>query len=387
LATGALSAADTPAATPTPSPFESVPEGVRRLQGPPVSVAPENSVFQVEAPDLPSAHQVLDMAEHARTILALYFTWPEKPPSRIRIQLIPAASATFTAPYYIGSGPDGRPTAFVRWSADAQFADLCRAVTGVILQNLVQWQNGKAIAGQMPDWLPLGFGAMLEVTLKPPMIDAYTDRARRYPMLAMSQIMLARDPIGQDIPILAVNAFWLVTFLDNNCANRSVARALFDALADGIAPPRLLATAFPNQSDDPRDLELWWQIGYRDELVQQGGPIQSLAETRALLDKLERVAVTGPNGPEQVRLDEAWPHHADKDLDDAIALTLINEVNMPGHANPAYKNAVVSVLRALEKLRGDSEKDFLDAWKQYQADRAEGETIEKAVGVAMALGN
>ncbi len=382
-ALAADAAASGTSAAPAPTPFDTVPTGVRLLQGPPVSVSPQSSNFRVDAPDYPSALRVLDMADRAKTVFANFFTWPDQPATPIRIQLIPADRAGFTAPYALLADNLGRPTVIVRWSPETTFPDMCRALSGVILHNLVYWQNGSATS-TVPDWLTLGFAALLEVNLKPPVIDALTAQANQFPKLALRQIMLARDPIGPDIPVLEANAYWLITFLDGHCANRRVARALFDALADNIDPPRLLGTAFPDQSDDPRDLELWWQVGYRDELVQQGAPIQTFAETRALLDNLELVPITGPTGPQRLPLDQAWPHHADKDLTDAIAATLINEVDTPGHANPAYKNAVVSLLRALEQFRGDNEKNFRDAWQQYQTDRAEGEAIEKIATTALA---
>ncbi len=375
-----------PAAQPAPPPTELVPTGVRTLLGPPVTVAPDDSVFEVDAPDLLSANQVLDMAERARSITASFFTWPEKPPTRIQIQLIPTSKVDFAAPYVIKPGENGQPTVLVRWNADTQFSDICRAISSVTLQNIVSWNVGAAVAGQVPDWLKFAFGALLEVSLKQAMADSLSEQAQRFPMLAMRQIMTAHNPTGQDVSILAVNAYWLTLFLNSQCANHNVSHGLFDALATGTDPAPLLGTAFSGQFEDERDLELWWQIGYRDELAALGAPIQTFAQTRAVLDDLERVQIIGSNGPELIRLDQAWAHHADKAFRETIAQTLVHQHTAPGHANPAYKNAVVSVLQALENLRGNSEKDFRNAWKVYQDDRAAGEAIEKTVNAALAEG-
>lgn len=269
----------------------------------------------------------------------------------------------------------------VRWSAETTFFDMNQAVCGVTLQNINYAKDGE-IAGQVPDWLKLGLAAWLEVGFKPALMDQLVDETRRVP-LTMRQIMTARAPTGPDVLILKVNAFWLVMFLNDQCANANVAHALFNALAVGIDPAPLLGTAFPGKFDDPRALELWWQIGLRDELAAHAAPFQSITETRTLLDDLERIQLVRANIPQRVRLDEAWESHADKDVDATLEKTLLSVRYVPNRASPVYKNALVSLMIALQQFHDGDKKAFDFAWKQYLADRSNSEATEDLVNAAM----
>ncbi len=362
-------------------PTQSVPTGVRELRGPAVTVAPKDSPFEVNAPDMASAYRVQELCDRLKPLVGRFLTWPEKP-VHIQIQLIPAARADFAGPYVIKPGDNGAPTALVRWSADTAFFDVCQALCTATLQNIVYVKDGNA-AGRVPDWLRLGLAAWLEAAIKPAMMDEYADQARRVPMLAMRQIMSAQAPAGEDVRILTVNAFWLMMFLNDESGNPSVAHALFDALAVGINPAPLLGTAFPGKFDDPRALELWWQVGFRDELARHLPPFQPIDQTRALLDELATVQIVRANIPQRVALDEAWDGHADKNVRDIVEKTLLSARYTPNRANPVYKNALVSLMIALQQFHDGDKKAFDFAWKQYQADRANGEAIESTVKAAM----
>lgn len=365
------------------SPTQAVPPGVRELKGLAVSYAPKDSPFEVDAPDFASANRVMEICDRMKVLADKFFTWPDKP-GRIQIQLIPAARANFAGPFVIQPSSSGRPMVLVRWSAETTFFDMNQAVCGVTLQNINYAKDGE-IAGQVPDWLKLGLAAWLEVGFKPALMDQLVDETRRVP-LTMRQIMTARAPTGPDVLILKVNAFWLVMFLNDQCANANVAHALFNALAVGIDPAPLLGTAFPGKFDDPRALELWWQIGLRDELAAHAAPFQSITETRTLLDDLERIQLVRANIPQRVRLDEAWESHADKDVVATLEKTLLSVRYVPNRASPVYKNALVSLMIALQQFHDGDKKAFDFAWKQYLADRSNSEATEDLVNAAMTDG-
>ncbi len=363
-------------------PTQAVPPGSRNLVGPLLTVAPAGSQFEVDAPDYESAYRVLEMCERMQAITAKFFTWPAQFGGRIRLQLVPAATADFSGSYVVRPGEHGQPVAWVRWSADLPFFDMCQAVSAVTLQNALYARNGAATI-PVPDWLKLGFAVELEAACKPPLMDELTDQGHRFPKLAMRQIMTATMPTGPDVRLLAVNAFWLITFLNDQCATPGISRALFDALAAGLNPAQLLGTAFGDKVGDPRELELWWQMGYRDELFRRSAPFMTITETRELLDQLERVQIVKNNIAQLVPLDEAWDRRADKDLRAAIEKSLLAARPAPNRANPVYKNALVSLLNALDKMRGDDKKAFDTYWVQYQTDRAAGAAIENTVASAL----
>ena len=339
----------------------------------------------VEGPDEDSANHVLAMAQRMREILANYFPWPEHPPGPIEIHLIPAASANFTGAYVVNTDANGRSVALVRWGPDAKFSDTCLALGGVMLKNLVVWNNGAAFNDKVPDWLALALGKMLEVNLKPSVVESLARQASELPVLSLRQITTAHGPLNEsEQQVLVVNGFWLARYLDQKCAKPALAAALFSTLSVGANPGTTITTAFPDNFDNVRDLEMWWQVGYRDLTRRLVGPVQSMADSRAALDRLEFVDLPTKDGaPKRTRLADAWAGRMDSTVRDALAAEVVGGPAMLLQINPAYRNAAISLLSALGKLHGDVEKDFRNAWDRYLTDRADAESYEATVEAAL----
>jgi len=374
--------APAPPPVPTgPPPTQEVPPGVRTLVGPPVVL--QNEHFEVDAPDNVSAHTVMNLALGLHTLMAKYLPWPTSPPSLIQVQLVPAAQADFTAPFIIQPQHDGHRLALVRWSADTKFADVCLALGWVSLESVVSWRDGPSAVDKAPDWMKLAFGKMLEARYKPAVLDAFSAQALQFPALTLSQIMTAHGPYGADLPILAINSFWLAKFLDEKCGTPVNDAKLFTALAFGGSPPDTLAATFPGEFEDPRGLELWWEVNYRGLIHERASPVLSMADSRALLDQMQFVDVPRPGDVAlRTRLDDAWVSRKDKTVQAALATTILNARELPLKINPVYKNAALSLLRVMVDLSGDDDKAFHSDWTQYQADRTDGEAYEAGVEAA-----
>jgi len=369
------------------SPTSVVPMGARPLLGPPD--VRESPPFLIGAPERASGQAVLHLAQRLPDLMAKFFPWPPKPPFLVEIELVPAASVEFVGPFLITVDSAGHGVAQVRWGPETKFSDVCQAVAQVSLKSLAVWRGGPAAAAKTPDWLALALGKLLEVGLKPPVIEELSQQGQtmleQKAVLSLRQIMTTPGPYGDAQPVVAVNAYWLLRFMSDQCRTPAQAEALFAALAIGTDPAKAITTAFPNEFDDPRDLELWWQVGYREYTRAHATPAQTIAQSRAQLDALEYVLLPdGNGGTQRTRLDQAWGGRADKAVRDAIAMELITGRTLPVQANPIYRNAMVSLLTALELLHGDDEKKFTDAWAVYLTDRADAEAI--ADGVEAALG-
>jgi len=282
----------------------------------------------------------------------------------------------------VNKDSDGNYTARVRWGPATALSDVCFALGNVVVESVASWHSRAAV--QVPDWLRLAFGQMLEVESKPAIMDEFSAKARRQPILSLRQIMTAQNPSADDLPLLALNAYWLAHFFEDQCRTSANAIQLFGPLASGADPAQTLATAFPNQFVDARDLELWWEVGYRDLIHEHRSPVLTMAQSRALLDRLEYVDLPQPNsGGQRIRLADAWASRSDKALQGQLASIMLNAGSLPLQVNPVYKNALLSLLRALTQLSGADEKAFQSAWTQYLADRADAEAIEAGVEQAM----
>ncbi len=367
-------------------PTQTVPFGERKLLGPPIVV--ESPQFEVDAPDMASAQRMLKMAEQLPGLMDKFLPWPDQPPSQVQIELVPAAQADFAGPFVVNADHVGHCTALVRWGPDAKFADVCQAIAQASLESLAVWHNGPDAAARAPGWLALALGKLLEAGLKPALIEELSQQGQTLPQTlpepSLAQLMKSSRPYGDAQPVVAVYAYWLLRLLDEECPNAAQANVLFSALAGGTDPAKALTAAFPDEFDDPRDLELWWQEGLRDFTFKYSTPAQTMAQSRAQLDQLEYLNLPSAEGGEQhTRLDAAWAGRTDKSVRDTIARELVTGRSLPVEANPVYHNAVVSLLTALEMLHGDDEKKFQAAWAQYLADRAGAETTESGVAAAL----
>lgn len=371
-------------------PTQNVPLGARPLLGPPV--VRESSPFEIDAPDMASAQTVLRMAQALPGLMAKFFPWPEMPPSLVQIELVPAAQVEFVGPYLITTDRTGHCMALVRWGPDTKLSDVCQAIGQASLKSLAAWRDGPDAVAKTPDWLGLALGKFLEVGVKSPLIEelsqdgeALFQHGQTVPSLR--QLMITPGPYGDAEPVLTVYAYWLLRFLNDQCRTQAQAEALFSSLAAGMAPVQALTAAFPDEFDDPRDLELWWQVGYRDFVRAHATPAQTIAQSRAQLDQLEYVLLLDKDGnPQRTRLDQAWDGRTDKTVREAIANELLAGRSLPVEANPIYHNATLSLLTAVEMLHGDDQKKFTDAWAAYLADRAAAEIIASGVEAAL-LGN
>ncbi len=364
-----------------------MPPGARPLILPPV--VRTDAWYAVEAPDDASADLVLTMAQKMREITVRFFTWPDHLPRPVEIQLVPAASANFTDPYEVNWDPSGRFVAQVRWGPESKFSDTCLALGAVTLKSIVVWKDGTTFVDKTPDWLALAMGKMLEVSLKPAVAESLAQQAAELGnlgvVLSLRQITTARGPFNEgEKSVLAVHAYWLARYLEQQCAGPAVAAALFTALAAGANPGLTISTAFPDQFHDVVEFELWWQVGYRDLMRTRIGPVETMAASRARLDRLAFVDLPSKDGaPKHTALSDAWTGREDKTVRDTLAAEVVAGPAMLLQINPVYHNAALSLLSALGKLHGDSEKEFRDAWAQYLADRADAEVYEATVEAAL----
>ncbi len=378
----------TPAASEVPlPPTETVPLGTHPLILPPV--VRTDLWFVVEAPDQVSADRVLGMAQRMKEVTERYFAWPDHAPAPIEIHLVPAPPADFTGPFVVSVDHTGRYIALVRWGPDAKFSDTCLAIGAVTLKNIMIWKDGEAFGEKVPDWLGLALGRMLEASLKPPIAEFLAQQAAAMPVLSLRQITTAHGPFTEaEQQVLAVNAYWLARFLDQQCPKPALVTALFTTLAAGANPGTTITTAFPDNFDNVRDLELWWQVGYRDLMRTRVGPVESMAESRARLDLLEYVDLPVKDAaPKRIRLVDAWSGRTNQSMRDLLAAEVVTGPDMLLQINPVYHNAALSLLSAIGKLHGDVEKEFRDAWAKYRADRADAEVYQATVEAAMSEGN
>jgi hypothetical protein len=355
--------------------------GVRPLRGSPV-VLPEGA-FEVDAADYPSAQAVIGLAQQLRTLMAKDLPWPDFPDGAIHIQLVPAEQANFTGPFVVSTDRDGYRTLQVRWGSATSLPDICLALSHIMVESVVARHDPTA-ANHVPVWLTLAFGKMLEAETKPALVDAFSADARRQPILSLRQIMTAQNPSADDLPLLALNAYWLAHFFEVQCRAPGSAPQLFGSLANGADPVSALTTAFPGQFGDARELELWWEVGYRDLTNQHLSPVFSMEQSRALLDQLEYFDLPrAKHGAQRVRLGDAWASRADPALQQQLTSIMLKAGPLPYQVNPVYKNALLSLLRSLTQLSGRDEKTFHADWTQYLADRADAEAIEASVEKAM----
>jgi hypothetical protein len=351
------------------------------LRGPPVTRT--EGAFEVDSADYPSAQAVLSLAQHLRAILSKDLKWPGFLPGTIHIQLVAAATMDFSGPYSVSVDRDGFHTAFIRWGADTALSDVCLALSRVTVESVATWHNA-ATADKVPEWLKLAYGKILEAETKPAIVDEFSSLARQQPILSLRQIMTAQNPSADDLPALALNAFWLGRFFEDQCHSSAESSQLFGALVSGGDPVQALTAVFPSRFADARDLELWWEVGCRDLTKRHLPLVLSFAQSRDLLDHLQFVDVASPTAePVHSRLDDAWPSRADKTIQQQLVTVMLNAGPLPFQINPIYKNTLLSLLGAIKQMSGNDENSFRTAWAAYLADRADAESIEAGVVKAM----
>jgi hypothetical protein len=346
----------------------------------------ESQFFEVAGPDYASTQTVMQMTRRLQADLGRYFTWPDMQVRAIQVQLVPVAQADFSAPFVVLAEKDGHRIALVRWSADTKFRDVCLAMSSAALEQLVQWGDGLAAAKQVPDWLKIAFGLELETSLKPGAQDILAEQAGRLPVLTLRQIMTARGPYGDALPTLEVNAYWLARFLQAETGGEGGTRTLYRALAAGQAPSDVLRAQFPGRFAQPEDLDLWWAVGYRELVAGRAPPVQTMAETRALLDDLQAIVVEAAGHDTRIGLEAAWPVHATPRAKAALQMQLDEARARLPWANPVYYNALWSLAACLETLMKNDEGKYEAAWKRYTDDRARAEATEYQVVGALGAG-
>jgi hypothetical protein len=393
--------------SPPPTDENKVPQSAENwTPGKPRMAPPKTSqsgFFIVTGPDSTSVAKVMEIIgdepdaaantiqgqRSLMSLMAKFFTWPaaDADISQIEVQLTPDAVVDFSGPFKVAHDASGHRVVFVRWNAETTFSDTCLALATAALEQLVVWHHDPATAEKIPDWLRLAMGKMLEVQLKAPLIDALVeDGSHEERALSLRQIVEAHAPFSDAFaPILAVNSYWLARYLEEQAGDGPATRQLFDALASGADPVAALQAAFAGQFSDGRELETWWRVGYFDMLEKRAPIIQNFAQTRAELDHLQEVLVRRNGQDMRVQLDDAWPDHADPDVNKAVTAMEIEAHTKWPEVNPVYNNALVSMEAVLDALRrGDDEAALHKAWKQYEADRAEGQALEDAALAALA---
>ncbi len=386
--------ATTPTAPATPAPAMAEAPAVQSAQVPgdaltdlPLQLS-ESSYFEVVGLDSISVQGVMRMALRLKSILELYFTFPAGSARPIQVKLVPPTLADFSGPFDVRSESSGHRIIRVRWDDKTTISDVCQALSSGALERLAVWRGGVDSGAKVPDWMKVAFGEILEVSLYPAVADDFFEEATRQPSLSLRQIMTATGPYdASQRAVLGVNAYWLTRFLEDEAGGAAQVSPLLVALAGGTPPPEALSQAFPGRFSDGATLELWWAVGYRDMISRKTPPLQTMAQTRALLDDLESMVIEAAGHDQRLSVGDVWSQRTAPKVRAALKTRFDRAREALPTANPVLYNALLSLGTSLEALQHDDATAFRAAWKRYQVDRTQGEAVMAEVQSALAAGS
>jgi hypothetical protein len=232
--------------------------------------------------------------------------------------------------------------------------------------------------------MKIAFGEMLEVSLYPAMADHFFEEATHQPSLSLRQIMTAVGPYDRDQrAILGTNAYWLTRFLEDEAGGSAQVAPLLAALAGGAPPPDALRQTCPDRFTDGATLELWWAVGYRDMMSRKTPPLQTMAQTHALLDDLEAIVIEAGGHDQRLSVGDVWNQRTAPRVRAALKTRFDQARAALPTANPVFYNALLSLGTSLEALQRDDATVFRATWKRYQADRTQGEAVMAEVQSAL----
>lgn len=317
------------------------------------------------------------MAERMSRLGRRYLPVPQDPPQPVLVKLIPAEKADFTAPFLVRPQAGGSVHVLIRWAADTRFEDVAQALASGLLQRTAIWHYGLEAAAKVPDWFELAFGQELIVDIRPAAIDQQRERALETPAMSIEALTTAEGPFGAELSEIAVDAGWLFRFLSLQTKTTAAFRRVCSAFLAGMNPNAILVKAYPGYFEDPREMELWWAVGFEATVRGRQPPFGSLEASRELITGMAFVTFQNEGGEDKrVAGQSLWESQNNEEARLAMQQR-VREVKIEiQKVNPIYFNSLLSLGLLFESALGEDESAFEEALAQFALDFQMAQTQE-----------
>lgn len=335
-----------------------------------------DGLYHIVGPSYDAVQFTAQMAERMSRLARQYLPVPKAPPQPVLIKLIPAEKADFTAPYHIRPQIGGGVYVLVRWGADTRFEDLAQALASGLLQRTAIWHYGPEAAAQVPVWFQLAFGQELVTDIRPAAIDQQRTRALEKPPRPLSELLTATGPFGADLPEISVDSGWLFRFLSAQSKTRAAFRRVCSAFLAGMNPNAILVKGYPDQFENPREMELWWLVGFEATVRGRQGPFASPEESRHLLTSMAFITFEADDEDIRVAGQTLWNWHENPEARLAMEQR-VREVKIEiQKVNPIYFNSMLSLGLLYEAALGEDPANFAQALAYFALDFQKGQMLE-----------
>lgn len=341
--------------------------------------------FEVAAPDPAQGYAVAARAEAAWRTLESPLDLPAQFATPVYVRLVSAGTPVSATGFSVVVESGGLVS--VRLRSDALTPAVVRRalVRGLLLRLAVSW-HGAAAELRVPGWLEEACVLWWETRAEGARLDAIRQASARRQPPALGDV-LHWQPGPREMPGFSAAAFWLMTFLQGESRAGEWPR-LIRALLRGAEPEAALVAAYPGRFRDAQDRELWWQTGWHLGVRTRTLPGWDAAESRALLEALDRWVFAAPAGDgDQVLLLAEVLARAEEPL---VAAELVRRAAELGRILPAlhpfYRNVGLALAEAFEgreqpvarrrELAAAAERDWRDARELEAASAAALDALE-----------
>lgn len=338
-------------------------------------------LFDIYGYNFGAVQYVTHMAQEMESLGARYFQNPSEQARNITVLIQPSQQTTQLSAYSVDLQPGGGIRLTIRWDELTRYEDVCEGLAIAYLARMAVWQHGASAAHNVPAWLSLGWGYLLQARLRPAMMDQFVQNALEE-RLMMPQELFAETPDRHSRERLALYGYWFFRFLESEVKNSRLFRQALSAFLSGLNPNSILVRALPNHSfESQEDIDLWWAVGFQSYVRSRQTPFYNMEDSRSLIRRFAILTYEQENG-EDIRVTPGnwWGHRENKRF--LIAVTdRLREVKMEMQKiNPVYYNSLLSlglILTAVEE--GDKEL-YEEMLNRFTEDFREAQILELSVG-------
>ncbi|MFH1499548.1 MAG: hypothetical protein ABII82_17195 [Verrucomicrobiota bacterium] len=333
-----------------------------------VTVSPESGPLVVELGEA--------VWTHLSEVLAL-------PPSGfvtpIMVRLVPGSRWEDDAPFRVWVEPAGLVTLQVRVGDVLDADQLVPALVRALLTKRATTHVARTDREGVPLWLELGCTRWVRTRLQPSLHDEWRQQSvgvRPPPLLALLTWSAGR-PRPASVDLGAYGALQWLHGVGRD--NGQWTEFLRHHLA-GLPAPTCLGVFKAAGWTSLEDVELDWEVAFRELGSRNPLPLASIEESRGLLRRWSRFVLhdTAQKADVLVGIEDLWRARSVPAVH-SLAADRTAEIELRlGNMHPFYRNAANSLGRFFLVLRqGKSARELNEAWSWFEADWRDAEELRE----------
>ncbi len=337
-------------------------------------------LFDVFGYDFQAVQYVTHMAQEMETLGGRYFQNPSELARNITVLIQAANQSSFQSAYLVDLLPGGGIKLTLRWDEYTRFEDVCEGLALAYLSRVAVWQHGASAAHDVPAWLSLGWGYLLQSRLRPAMMDPFIQDALKG-RLMMPRDLFSDNPDRHSRQSLGLYGFWFFRFLESEIQNRQLFRQALSAFVGGLNPNAILVRVLPDSFESEADIDLWWAVGFQSHVRGRQTPFYTMEQSRNLVRRYAILTYEQKDGTD-IRLTPGnWWSQRENNRFQIAVTDRLREIKLEMQkVNPVYYNSLLSLGLILTAVAEGDQELYESMVARFTEDLRDAQILELSIG-------